>query len=231
MVPLKTAIRELNAGHVELMSRYGDFCTTEGELVTYLKRLERFEALGMDPDDLQKLMPGPVPEKFEKEAFTALPWEAQVMSALAMAKKLVSAISPAYVPAAVRVEKQSEHPDDWYLWTVLAGKTDGTYTVWTMNLSTGGLCHGHYDIQRWLDAYYIMDNKRGHREPDENAKPAQEDQSMYPDALVGMDAFDGTDGHDCPLGGDITDDCADCAYAGDYHYDYEKRDCVPRGHD
>ena len=23
---------------------------------------------------------------------------------------------------------------------------------------------------------------------------------------------------ECPLGGDITDDCADCFYAGDYHF-------------
>ena len=200
MVPLKTAIRELNAG---------------------------FEALGLDPDDLQKLLPGPVPERFEKGPFTALPWEAQVMSALSMARKLAAAVSPAYSPALIRVEKQSEHPDDWYLWTVLAVKNDGTYTVWTMNLSTGGLCHGHYDIQNWLDAYYVMDNKRGHREPE----PPKEDQTMYPDAIVGMNVYNGTDGHDCPPGGDISNDCDGCAYSGDYHYDYETRDCVPRSHD
>lgn len=30
----------------------------------------------------------------------------------------------------------------------------------------------------------------------------------------------------CPFGGDIADDCADCAYAGDYHYDCGE--CVRR---
>ena len=231
MVPLKTAIRELNAGHVELMSRYGDFCTTEGELVTYLKRLERFEALSMDPEELQKVLPGQVPENFEKGQFAAIPWEGQVLSALAMARKLAAAVSPAYSPALIRVEKQSEHPDDWYLWTVVAVKDGGTYTVWTMNLSTGSLCHGHYDIPDWHAAYNIMDDKRGHREPDVEHETPSESPCMYPDAIVGMDAFDNTDTHACPLGGDIENDCDGCAYTGDYHYDYEKRDCVPRSTD
>ena len=31
---------------------------------------------------------------------------------------------------------------------------------------------------------------------------------------------------DCPLGGDITDDCADCAYAGDFHF--VNGECVRR---
>lgn len=36
--------------------------------------------------------------------------------------------------------------------------------------------------------------------------------------------------HECPHGGDITDDCADCPYAGedDYHYDPNRGDCVRR---
>ena len=31
---------------------------------------------------------------------------------------------------------------------------------------------------------------------------------------------------DCPLGGDKTNDCADCAYSGDYHY--ANGECVRR---
>jgi len=30
----------------------------------------------------------------------------------------------------------------------------------------------------------------------------------------------------CPLGGDVTNNCADCFYAGDYHY--VDGDCVRR---
>lgn len=32
----------------------------------------------------------------------------------------------------------------------------------------------------------------------------------------------------CPLGGDITDNCADCAYAGDYKYDEKTGECIER---
>ncbi len=31
---------------------------------------------------------------------------------------------------------------------------------------------------------------------------------------------------ECPLGGDISDDCADCFYSADYHY--ENGECVLR---
>jgi hypothetical protein len=33
-------------------------------------------------------------------------------------------------------------------------------------------------------------------------------------------------GLECPLGGDETDDCADCPYAGDYHF--VNGECVRR---
>jgi len=34
--------------------------------------------------------------------------------------------------------------------------------------------------------------------------------------------------HECPLGGDISDDCTDCVYAGDYCYDSKTGDCIRR---
>lgn len=34
-------------------------------------------------------------------------------------------------------------------------------------------------------------------------------------------------GLECPLGGDETNDCADCSYAGDYHF--VDGECVERG--
>ena len=34
-------------------------------------------------------------------------------------------------------------------------------------------------------------------------------------------------GLECPLGGDETNDCADCPYAGDYHF--VNGECVERG--
>lgn len=34
--------------------------------------------------------------------------------------------------------------------------------------------------------------------------------------------------NDCPLGGDITNDCADCFYSWEYHYDPQTGECVLR---
>ena len=34
---------------------------------------------------------------------------------------------------------------------------------------------------------------------------------------------------DCPLGGDTENDCADCVYSGDYHF--QDGECVMRGLD
>ena len=33
---------------------------------------------------------------------------------------------------------------------------------------------------------------------------------------------------ECPLGGDISNDCADCFYGGEYHYDNKTGECVLR---
>ena len=33
----------------------------------------------------------------------------------------------------------------------------------------------------------------------------------------------------CPLGGDLSNDCADCVYSGDYHFDEDLEKCVGRG--
>lgn len=35
-----------------------------------------------------------------------------------------------------------------------------------------------------------------------------------------------TCGDECPLGGDLNNDCADCDYRADYHYDHKTGDCV-----
>lgn len=35
----------------------------------------------------------------------------------------------------------------------------------------------------------------------------------------------------CPCGGDIDNDCAGCAYSGNYHYDPKSGACVARPED
>ncbi len=41
-----------------------------------------------------------------------------------------------------------------------------------------------------------------------------------------IDGVRSADDLECPLGGDETDDCADCAYSGDYHF--VNGECVRR---
>lgn len=53
MVNLETAISELNTGIVEFTYSKDGGCTTEGEVVTYLKRLKEFEKIGLEPDEIK----------------------------------------------------------------------------------------------------------------------------------------------------------------------------------
>lgn len=54
MVSLQTAINEINDGTIKFTG--DDHCATEGEVVIYLKRLQEFEKLDMEPEDLKDLM-------------------------------------------------------------------------------------------------------------------------------------------------------------------------------
>lgn len=73
--------------------------------------------------------------------------------------------------------------------------------------------------------------------------PSPEDEEREPDdvGLYGStysDLFDGVEeriidilervkgNSDCPFGGDVSNDCQDCTYSGDYHY--ENGECVQR---
>lgn len=57
MVDLKIAINELNTGKLEFKANESDaVCTTEGEIVILLKRLQEFEALGFEPDELEDIL-------------------------------------------------------------------------------------------------------------------------------------------------------------------------------
>lgn len=77
------------------------------------------------------------------------------------ARDLISRVSPRYDLESCYVEKQSFHPDDWYLWTAaVKDSTDGKYTVWTLNLTTGTLQIGRYALAP-RDAIRAMNNKRG----------------------------------------------------------------------
>ena len=61
-----------------------------------------------------------------------------------------------YVP--VLITRASEHPDDAYLYHVIAKRNDGKYACWTSwNESTQSLNFGHYDLESEDEALAILD--------------------------------------------------------------------------
>lgn len=52
MVSIETAIRELNNGTVQFHYPNDNGCTTEGEIIILLKRLAKFEAINVEPDEI-----------------------------------------------------------------------------------------------------------------------------------------------------------------------------------
>ena len=64
MVSLQTAINEINTGAIEFMG--DDACTTEGEVVIYLKQLLEYKSLGLTPDQIRKLI-NPLKKYYELE--------------------------------------------------------------------------------------------------------------------------------------------------------------------
>lgn len=64
------------------------------------------------------------------------------------------------------VERKSEHPDDWYLYTVVARRNDGVYALWTSwNETMQSLNGGNYDIKSFADARilqnYVKERMKG----------------------------------------------------------------------
>ena len=84
----------------------------------------------------------------------------QVKLVHGIAQKLLARVGPGYENNDCYVERQSFHPDDWYLWTVTAKNAkDGTYTVWTLNLTIGALQIGRYGLSA-RKAIEAMNDKR-----------------------------------------------------------------------
>lgn len=89
------------------------------------------------------------PERFTEEEWRALHPQFMYPAALAIALRETSRIRSAYLPETVYVEKQSFHPDDWYLWSVAACRDSDqgrVWDCWTLNLTTGGMNGGHYGL-------------------------------------------------------------------------------------
>lgn len=49
----------------------------------------------------------------------------------------------------LNVKPYSQHPDDWYLFTVLCHRDfDDSYITWLYNYDCGGFHQGHYDMTK-----------------------------------------------------------------------------------
>lgn len=88
-----------------------------------------------------------VPDRFTREGWDRLNGKLREPAVMAMALREIRKIGP-YLPETVYVEKQSFHPADWYLWSAAACRDDGgrpgSWSAWTLNLSTGAMNGGHY---------------------------------------------------------------------------------------
>ena len=59
------------------------------------------------------------------------------------------------------VEPVSYHDEDWYLWIVAAKHSNqNIYDIWTLNLTSMSLNHGHYNIANSNDLNAIIAQKK-----------------------------------------------------------------------
>lgn len=130
-------------------------------------------------------------DTFTQEEFEAMSAPERQVQAVRTAKYLVSRVGP-YDMKTVYAERQSMHPDDWYLWTVAAFREDTReWSVWSMNLSLGGLNGGVYgipDMKSCNKAIARKKNALAEKQPVssdevEQARQALLDGGMDPDAV------------------------------------------------
>lgn len=120
-----------------------------------------FEEIKPEILKYQAMLP-PVIELLKKEDVIKMSRAEQEAYALKCAKYYAAYVTP-YDHSTVRVERQSEHEYDWYLYSAVAktypGYKNDTYAVWTLNLSLGGLHNGHYDLDA-LKINEVLNYKR-----------------------------------------------------------------------
>lgn len=99
--------------------------------------------------------------RYVREEWDALRPNMQERIAAAMAKREAARIRK-YLEGTVHVERQSGHPDDWYLWTAAARRDapGHTWDCWTLNITTGSLNGGRYGLS-YKDLVEAMLSKKG----------------------------------------------------------------------
>ena len=122
-------------------NHYGEWTAENKKKLDWLDRLIQAARAGMGAAR-------PAPGELTEAAWYTMRPEFRQPAVLAMAMRETGRIR-AYLPETVYVEKQSHHPDDWYLWSVAACREEGTGRVWdcwTLNLTTGGMSGGRYGL-------------------------------------------------------------------------------------
>lgn len=121
-------------------NHYGQWSADNALKIAYVDRIVEL---------VEGAWPDKVPERFTAAEFHALYPKFREPAVLAMASREVNRIRPTYMPDTIYVEKQSFHPDDWYLWSVAACRDSDegrVWDCWTLNLTTGGMNGGHYGL-------------------------------------------------------------------------------------
>ena len=97
----------------------------------------------------------------DMEAFLSMDPASRHAYVINRARKAVMAVGR-YDPRTITVERQSLHPDDWYLWSVAAcHESTHEWSAWTLNLSIGGLHGGHYNMKSTKDVARVFAAKKG----------------------------------------------------------------------
>ena len=120
-----------------------------------------FETIKPEILRFQAMLPPPI-DLLKKNYVIAMSRDEQEAYALKCARYYTAFVTP-YDHNTVRIERQSEHEGDWYLYSAVAktypGHKNDTYAVWTLNLSLGGLHNGYYDLDA-LDINSVLNKKR-----------------------------------------------------------------------
>ena len=124
-------------------NHYEQWSEENAKKIAYADRVAELAVIARDP------VPMKVPDRIELEEWAAMEPAFRTAAVMAMAARETARIR-AYLDGTLYAEKQSFHPDDWYLWSVAACREtpegEHVWDCWTLNLTTGSMNGGHYGL-------------------------------------------------------------------------------------
>lgn len=145
---LAKRLRAYQAEHLDAKvkdrsNHYEQWSEENAKKIAYADRVAELAVIARAPEPMK------VPARLSQDDWDAMGPAFRHAAVMAMAARETARIRQ-YLDSTLYAEKQSFHPDDWYLWSVAACRAlaDGGYAwdCWTLNLTTGGLNGGHYGL-------------------------------------------------------------------------------------